>query len=96
MTGKFVKGKWVDMNQTLVPSKYQQKIKVVQNLFPSQSYIEVNGQTLKCNGIEIHTGQQSKSYGYITITIPLRDFEFESDSSVLNIEWNGMKFKRVE
>jgi tagatose-1,6-bisphosphate aldolase len=91
--GKFVKGVWIP-GTTEVPARHTQTVEISQHLTPYKSSISLNGKPLRCRRYEVRGAV--REFCTILIELSATDVEFKSDSSILYIEVDGMKFKRID
>lgn len=92
--GKFVKGAFVPNNIGDIPGRLKQLIEIEHSLTPYKASIKLNGQTLRCRRYEVH--QATREFGTILIELALTDYEIKSDSGIMYVEIDGMRFQRVE
>lgn len=91
--GQFVKGRWIP-GTTEVPERLTQEIEISQHLHPYKCSIKLNGKPLRCRRYEVRGAV--REFSTIILELGASDVEMTSDSSVLYIEVDGMRFKRVE
>lgn len=92
--GKFVKGAFVPNHLSGIPESRKQLIEIEHSFIPYKASIKLNGQTLKCRRYEVH--QAVREFGTILLELSLADYEIKSDSGIMYVEIDGMRFKRVE
>lgn len=92
--GKFVKGAFVPNHLSGIPESRKQLIEIEHSFIPYKASIKLNGQTLKCRRYEVH--QAAREFGTILLELSLQDYKIKSDSGIMYVEIDGMKFKRVE
>lgn len=91
--GKFVKGAWIP-GTTEYPARHYQDVEISQHLNPWKCSICLNGKPLRCRRYEVRGAV--REFSTIILELGASEVEFKSDSSVLFIEVDGMRFKRVE
>lgn len=91
--GVFVNGAFTP-NDFGEPDNRRQTIEIKHSMSPYKASIKLNGKELRCRRYEIH--QEAREFGTIVIEFALTDYEVKSDSGILYVELDGMRFKRVE
>jgi hypothetical protein len=81
--GIFVNGAFTP-NDFNISDRRKQTIEIEHSLVPYKASIKLNGQSIRCRRYEV------------LIELGASDVEFKSESSVMFIEVEGMRFKRVE
>ena len=92
--GKFVKGAFVPNHLSGIPERRKQLIEIEHSLTPYKASIKLNGQSIRCRRYEIR--QAAREFGTILLELPLTDYTVKSDSGIMYVEIDGMRFKRVE
>lgn len=92
--GVFVNGAFTPNHLDDTSSRRKQLIEIEHSLEPYKASIKLNGQPLKCRRYEIR--QAVREFGTILIELPLTDYTVKSDSGIMYVEIDGMRFKRVE
>lgn len=90
--GKFVHGAFYPEDD--VPARRRQLIEISHCLHPFNASIKLNGTPIKCKSYTFH--QAAREFGYIVLELPVTDIELKSESGVMFIEVDGMRFKRIE
>ena len=90
--GKFVKGAFQPYDK--VPDQRRQLIEISHCLHPFHASIKINGKPIRCKSYTFY--QAAREFGTITLELPVTDIELKSDSGIMYVEIDGMRFKRVE
>ena len=92
--GEFVKGAFIPNQIGEISPRRKQLIEISHSLIPYKASIKLNGQPLRCRSYELR--QAVKEFGTIIIELSLQDYEIKSDSGIMYVEIDGMRFKRDE
>lgn len=92
--GKFVKGAFIPNHLSGIPERRKQLIEIEHSLTPYKASIKLNGKPISCRRYEVH--QAVREFGTILLELSLSDYEIKSDSGIMYVEIDGMRFKRIE
>jgi hypothetical protein len=90
--GKFKNGAFYPDDP--VPEQRRQLIEISHSLHPFKASIKLNGKPIRCKSYTFY--QAAREFGTLTLELPVTDIELTSDSGIMYVEIDGMRFKRVE